>query len=492
MPPTEMAAKSAATRGSPTLPLRYAGPHLVPAVDGTIDDMPATMLIDTGSDRTVLTRTGVEKRGLTMRATEDFAIGVSGYSRVYTSRIKELGLGKTRIQRVFELPVIGSTTSAPSYDAVIGATFLFEMDMEISLKDKVINLYRGKHCDDTYLGFWKEGSITIPFAPGHGNSPQPHIEVTLNGAKLDAVIDTGASRTVITRDAAERAGIKMDGPSVKRLADSGGVGSVRVPNWSTTFDSVSIGGETVHKGELGIIDPRGGNRGWDMLLGQDFLRAHHVLFALDQHKLYLAYVGGPVFTRGDALEPWIEQEANGGNADAQYVLAMKYRHGHGVAQDAKQSKAWLEKAATNGSARAGIELGYDLIDGGHYADAIARMRPALEQLPAERYGELWLYLARVLNGEGELGKTELASRIAKHQDDTWPTPVASFYLGKIDADELLKQAAHGEDPPEELRCEAKFYMSAIEAAAKDKERAHAVLAAEPDCTAAPKQKKDAI
>jgi len=33
----------------------------------------------------------------------------------------------------------------------------------------------------------------------------------------------------------------------------------------------------------------------DMILGADFLRAHHVLFAVSQQKLYFSYAGGRVF-----------------------------------------------------------------------------------------------------------------------------------------------------------------------------------------------------
>jgi hypothetical protein len=49
------------------LPVRYVGQGLTPAVEGSIDGMPATMLVDTGAFDTVLTMTGVAKRGLTCR-----------------------------------------------------------------------------------------------------------------------------------------------------------------------------------------------------------------------------------------------------------------------------------------------------------------------------------------------------------------------------------------------------------------------------------------
>jgi hypothetical protein len=465
-----------------TLPIRYVGAAMEPAIDGTIDDTPATLLIDTGSYDTFLTRTGVEKHDLTMFATGSYDVGVGGYSRVYAARVRELGLGPAKTHKSFELPVTGSMSWTPSYDAVLGAPSLFEFDLEVSLKDKVLKLYSSENCEHAVLKFWKENAISVPFTSASVSEPQPHIEVTLNGHKLDAIIDTGASVSLITREAAESAGIDVDGPDVKRLGDVTGIGSNKVPHWSTTVKSLSIGDETIRQGEIGIIDPRG-QGGWGMLLGQDFLHAHRVLFAMEQHKLYLAYLGGEVFSQKSKSE-LTEQEADAGNADAQYALARRYSRDHNT----KDAQAWLEKAAANGSAHAGLSLGGKLVASGHVADGIARMRAALDQLPAERYGELDLYLARVLNDQTELGKTELAARIAKHHDDSWPAPITAFYLGKIDADELLKQAEHGDDEPAILRCQAKFYIDALQTAKTDKERGRAALDANLDCSAKSAQK----
>jgi len=51
------------------VPLQYAGSGLGLTMTGEINGKPATMLPDTGAGVTYLTRTGVERHGLALRAT---------------------------------------------------------------------------------------------------------------------------------------------------------------------------------------------------------------------------------------------------------------------------------------------------------------------------------------------------------------------------------------------------------------------------------------
>ena len=52
---------------------------------------------------------------------------------------------------------------------------------------------------------------------------------------------------------------------------------------------------------------------------------------------------------------------------------------------------------------------------------------------------MWLYGARVRSGEAELGKRELETAFARDIDE-WPGPIASYYLGKMNEQDLLKEA----------------------------------------------------
>jgi hypothetical protein len=122
------------------------------------------------------------------------------------------------------------------------------------------------------------------------------VTVELNGVKMRAILDTGAGVTTVTRHAAEQAGVRVDAPGVRKIGQSGGVGDVKVDNWVADFKTFRIGDETVNNPRMVIgDDPPSGVGEIDVILGDDFLRAHRVLFAMSQSRVYLSYLGGVLF-----------------------------------------------------------------------------------------------------------------------------------------------------------------------------------------------------
>jgi predicted aspartyl protease len=441
-----------------TLPIRYAGPGLTPAVDGSIDDVPATMLVDTGAFDTLLTMTGVAKRNLPLHMTGRYVNGISGFSRMYVTRLKEFGIGPTRTTRRIDLPVVYETAFTPAFDAILGSPFLLQRDLEFDLGAKKIRFFQPENCKGVALQIWKEEALSVPFERSWDRSPNPHFTALVNGKEVDAMIDTGAHRSFLQRSAAKKVGIDVDGPGVTRMGEVGGIGSDRAPRWIAPVKQLQIGDETINDAEIGVIESQGSN-GAELYLGQDFLRSHRVLFAMSQRKLYFAYTGGNVFTRGTGLEPWMRQEADGGNADAQYALSTMYGAGRGgVARDPLVAQVWLDMAAAAGQPHANLMLGRRRLLSGQAADAIPLLRKALDQLPAERYGALWLYTARVQGGDAALARSELEASLERQHDDNWPEPLGRFYLGKIDAARLLDEAGRDKDGAARRRCEAEGYM----------------------------------
>lgn len=458
------------------LPMRYVGEGLAPAVDGTIDGAAATMLVDTGAFDTQLTMNGANRRGLNLHMTGRYVEGFGGSSRLYTARLKDFTVGPARSARRIELYVIGTANITPVFDAIVGAPFLLQMDLEIDLRAKQMRFFRPHDCDKATLALWDEDTIAIPFERSSDRSPNPHFTVTVNGKELDAVIDTGAHHSTILRGAAKRAGIDVDGPGARRLGSVVGIGAERAPLWSTRVKTVTIGNETIDDAELGIVDAQGSTSA-EMYLGQDFLRAHRVLFAMSQKKLYIAYLGGQPFTRSDKLEPWMRAEADAGNPDAQFTLANMYGGGRGVERDPVQARAWMAKAAANGQPHANLLLARREMLAGHPGEAIPRLRAALDQLPADRIGPLWLYIARVRNGEAALAQSELQATLKRQDDDGWPAPIAEFYLGKRDAAALLGSAAREPAFARRRTCDADTFMAEWHAARGEKRQADALLSA---------------
>ena len=468
------------------LPIRYVGEGLEPAVDGTINGTPATMLIDTGSSQTHMTMNAATRRDLTLHMTGQWVEGIGGLSRLYSARLKDFAIGPAHAGRRPELTVIGSTTFTPAFDGIVGAPFLLQTDLELDLRAKQMKFYRPLECRKTELLLWKENTVELPFENSRDNSPNPHFTVVVNGKEMDALIDSGAHRSFMMLNAAERAGIDVKGPGVVRMRDAGGIGSDRAPHWIAPVKTIKFGEETISNVELGIIDSQGAHTA-DLYLGQDFLRAHRVLFAMSQEKLYIAYLGGDVFTRGTGLEPWMRAEADAGNADAQYALAQIYGTGRGVPRDPIQAGVWLDMAANGGQPNASLLRGRRQMLAGHLDTAIPQLRHALDLLPADRLGPLWLYIARVRHGETDLAKTELEAALKQQKEDDWPAPIADFYLGKTNAAQLLEEAGKESKLAHARTCMAQAYMAEWHDARGEAAEAGALKATlRTNCAPAPK------
>jgi hypothetical protein len=87
-----------------------------------------------------------------------------------------------------------------------------------------------------------------------------------------------------------------------------GIANRRLESWVGTFDSVSIGDETIRNVKLRVADLFGNDKaaetgsrisraveGSSLIIGFDFLLSHRVLVLAKEHKLLFTYNGGPLF-----------------------------------------------------------------------------------------------------------------------------------------------------------------------------------------------------
>ncbi|KQQ87426.1 retroviral-like aspartic protease family protein [Massilia sp. Leaf139] len=437
------------------LRLQYSGAELALSTAGSINGTPATILVDTGAFDTVLTGTGAARRKLPMRATGHSAKGIGGETPIYLAQVDALTAGPLQTGRRW-MPMLAEFGQAPDYDALIGAPFLLQADMELSVADKTLRFFQPSHCGGASLAYWDEAAMQIPFEASNDPSPNPQFTVLVNGKKMRAMIDTGSGSTVIGLAAARRAGLQLNAPGVTRVHDSIGIGAGRVARWSTSFATFQIGDEVVRNAQVGVIDWDGHV---DILLGADFLRAHRVLIAMSQRKIYLSYIGGEPFGQRSKLERWIVAEAEAGNHDAQMLASHMAMSGEGTPEDAARASGWLEQAALGANPLATMTTGHALIQQGFLEQGLVRLRHAADKLPSLHTAAHWLYLGRVRSKQLELAGSELAAHRARNPAKTWPAPVTDFYLGKITAEALLNGAAASGERAREHTCEALSAMA---------------------------------
>ena len=338
-----------------------------------IDGKDTRFTLDTGAFFNTMSRAEALSLGLALRpAPFGFRLGgVGGSTSVDIAQVKDFGILGTTIKHV-EFIVGGTDTGR----GLLGANLLDLADLEIDLANGKMKLFQVNDCKKSALAYWtKDGKYNVADIERADNERdrRTFIEVTIDGKKLRAVLDSGAAATVLSRDAAKRIGIDLDGPGVKIGRRSFGIGSESVKSWTVPVDSFSVGTETIQHSQMEVIDGRIG-RDTDMLLGVDFLLAHHVYIANSQRKMYFTYNGGRVFTFAKASDGGHPTDA-ADLGDAALTSASDYAlrgEAHLSRGEPAAAVADLSKAIRMGPAEAG-----------YYADR-ARAYATEKQLDAAR------------------------------------------------------------------------------------------------------------
>ncbi|WP_243050475.1 aspartyl protease family protein [Dyella sp. RRB7] len=276
-----------------TLPVEMIGSQATTMVK--INGNDTRFIIDTGAFFNTMSSANASSLGLKLEpAPFGFRIsGVGGVANVQQAHVKAFGILGATLDNV-DFIVGGTDTGA----GLLGANLLDLVDLEIDLAHGKMTLFKADHCDKTSLAYWvKDDKYNVADIEPSGNrfDRRTFFNVTINGKKVRAVLDSGASATVLSRDAAERAGIDLNAPDVKAGSSSIGIGAKPVKTWTVNIDSFSVGTETIQHSQMQVIDGRIGDN-TDMLLGVDFLLAHRMFIANSKKKAYFTYNGGRVFT----------------------------------------------------------------------------------------------------------------------------------------------------------------------------------------------------
>jgi len=294
-------------------PVRMAGSHIL--VDGAINGQKIGIALDTGAQRSLILRSAAVRLDLPRREAPGVRMfGIGGETRTEIASVDDFRLGEVST-RGMQLYVAGERDFAAGFDVLLGEDFLRNFDVEFDLAHRAVRLYKSSECDGVSLAYWtKDVPGEVAIEPVGEARPRIAFTVHVNGRAIDAILDSGAGASVLTKRDAAAAGVTPDTPGVVPGHSSRGLGAKSVDSWVGTFESFAIGNESIPDVRIRFADLYGqttftatGSRiaksvaqTEPMLLGADFLRAHRTLVAHSQRKLYFTYAGGPVFLVGPA------------------------------------------------------------------------------------------------------------------------------------------------------------------------------------------------
>jgi hypothetical protein len=225
--------------------------------------------------------------------------GVGGTVTVRRGFVETMRVG-TAIVRSVNLTVSPVSFGRPGQtrDGLFGLDLLSLFDLDIDLEQGRVKLFRGQLCPDA-TSPWPVGAFELkarraaqesyitgtPLSANRTDQRPARMEVPLllNGKIIWALIDTGATNSIVTPAAAARIGVLESAlasdPVANTMGSTGRVVQIRVHR----FDSLRIAGETFNNWPI-LVGPLPG--GTDMLLGADYLR---------NHRMWLSYATSRVF-----------------------------------------------------------------------------------------------------------------------------------------------------------------------------------------------------
>lgn len=271
----------------------------MPLLDVGVNGQDGYLIMDTGATFGTITKPAAKRLQLSGHWVPGIYMeGVGGRVSVEEARIDELRLGDWKAHHI-DYPVFTNHDLSDNEKifGLMGENFLSKFDLDIDIVHNKVSLFQPQNCDDVALAYWTDTYNEAEISRFSKENPKIWLKVLLNGEEIRAILDTGASTSVITERAAARAGLTPESPGVTRSGKSAGIGDDQVQDYIGVFDSFRLGDEEIKHVRLrfGELFSHGGREVPEMLLGLDFLRAHRMFVSHSQRKIYFSYVGGPVF-----------------------------------------------------------------------------------------------------------------------------------------------------------------------------------------------------
>lgn len=252
------------------LPVRLLGN--VPIVPVRINGQDAILVLDTGSDATVLTRTAARRLGIAEPAERRRLAGAGGPADVGVARLETLGLGAITVPNARVL--LGESPNPP-LDGVLGIDILVAYELELDPVRNRMALYRARPCADARPPW--AGPVTQLATQQQPGSGHLFVPVELDGQPLRGLLDSGASRSTLSLQAAGEAGLSRRRLAALPQSRGQAMNAEGVLVRLAPFRSLKIGPDTLPNPVLAVVDlPAFAG---DLLIGSDYLATRRTWFS---------------------------------------------------------------------------------------------------------------------------------------------------------------------------------------------------------------------
>jgi predicted aspartyl protease len=267
-----------------TLPMTEMAGHYMISV--LINDHPANMMVDTGSEKTLLNAASADAWNLPEDSSRAYLVhGVGGEAHsLYPRIVSSLKFGSAEWTR-FPVHVTSSLggeqqMQRDALDGILGADILSRFDTEFDFPARTMTLYTAMGCLGHFVPWTGKYQS---FSTNQDRENRFVLGLGLNGHATAALVDTGASQSLVSAKAAQMAGVGMTELANDPHSSGTGMDNAPVHTYIHRF-LMQISDSRYNGAPLHVADVELKNE--DMLLGMDFFK---------NRRLWVSYSTGWVF-----------------------------------------------------------------------------------------------------------------------------------------------------------------------------------------------------
>jgi predicted aspartyl protease len=173
-------------------------------------------------------------------------------------------------------------------DGLLGADMLNLLDVELDFPGNTLSLWRLFDCHDIEPLHWSGDYASIPMA--RQSDKHVKIPIWVDGADMDAMLDTGAGGLLLSREAALHAGATEDQLGHDPVMEGAGIGG-KGTSRRHRFHVILIGKDVYHDMDAAVSDRPADKRGmfenFDAIVGMRYLFHHRVWISYGTETLFL-------------------------------------------------------------------------------------------------------------------------------------------------------------------------------------------------------------
>ncbi len=281
----------------------------VPIVDAMIADKPVHLLVDTGGAFSVLTKRTIREFGLPTSSSRVQLRNVRGQKENLEVRLPSITLGRLRQEGLFFMvdprPDDPSDTRPQVFHGVLGPDFLANVDLDFDFAANKLNIVSQNHCEGKVV-YWQAPALAIlPMTINQSG----HIvfRMELDGKRVNAMLDTGASNTNVNLTTARQAfNVDVNASDVEKVGELTG-GGYNASVYRRRFKSIAFEGVTIANPMVDLLpdlisgaSPGAPSTGSiirndralpDVILGMSTLSQLHLYIAYRERKVYITAAG---------------------------------------------------------------------------------------------------------------------------------------------------------------------------------------------------------